>query len=569
MGKKSTQIFNLGSGNVSATSFSVLGNEKIKLDNFVQKSFQPKADDDDWISQISECIKNISLGENIKGPVYAILPSNKLLIKTIRVPKVDIDKQSKIVSFELSQKMPFSLDEMEWNYQVIDDDGIEQEILTFAVKKVHAEKLSRVFFQNGMMLKGMYPSTILNHKTIESYQDTKNYSDIIFGNFGAKSTDLIFHGSTGFLVRNTPIGGSNLTQLISDSTNLTFDKAETLKIKQLAKINEGNTENRLINDQLQVAQTTYFTKLGQEISRAVVNYKRLKKGKLPQIFFITGQSSLIPGLTQFLGQCLQIPIAFLDPYKDLTVGKEVNRDDLPKISCAISESLSLAKSIFFDEIDKIISLLPQSSLLAFEQKKKIPLLIVASILFSFTPLPIYFSIDNDVTNVQELHRDLSSNISRNNQLINSLLEKQEKLNTYQIISNRLNDQLINLNQFNHLLYRNTKILDSLESLLQDSVVRDLWFDELYPVMEIESQYFSKLKLCGRYLVRLEENDYASPDDKLNSLIDKNTDQQHSLISAIKDLSITDHISKKSFSIEGKGDLMNRFYTQFEIEIVLK
>ena len=47
--------------------------------------------------------------------------------------KVEEEKQTKIVAFELSQKMPFPLSELIWDYQVI-DDGVEQEIIAFAVK---------------------------------------------------------------------------------------------------------------------------------------------------------------------------------------------------------------------------------------------------------------------------------------------------------------------------------------------------------------------------------------------------------------------------------------------------
>ena len=49
------------------------------------------------------------------------------------------EKQKKIVAFELMQKMPVPLTELIWDYQVIDDDGVEQEILAFAVKPKVAE----------------------------------------------------------------------------------------------------------------------------------------------------------------------------------------------------------------------------------------------------------------------------------------------------------------------------------------------------------------------------------------------------------------------------------------------
>ena len=63
---------------------------------------------------------------------------------------MESEKQDKIVSFELTQKMPFPLEELVWDYLVIDDDGIEQEIMAFAVKKANAEQLLELFFQHGL-----------------------------------------------------------------------------------------------------------------------------------------------------------------------------------------------------------------------------------------------------------------------------------------------------------------------------------------------------------------------------------------------------------------------------------
>ena len=59
------------------------------------------------------------------------------------------EKQKKIVAFELMQKMPVQ-PELIWDYQVIDDDGVEQEILAFAVKPKVAEDFCERVMEIGL-----------------------------------------------------------------------------------------------------------------------------------------------------------------------------------------------------------------------------------------------------------------------------------------------------------------------------------------------------------------------------------------------------------------------------------
>ena len=117
--------------------------------------------------------------------------------KTLRVPKVESEKQDKIVSFELTQKMPFPLEDLVWDYQVI-DDGIEQEIMAFAVKKANSEQLLEIFIKNGLIPNGLYPSTILDQWALNDSLENEKHTEILFINFGAKSTDLVFLVRRGF-----------------------------------------------------------------------------------------------------------------------------------------------------------------------------------------------------------------------------------------------------------------------------------------------------------------------------------------------------------------------------------
>ena len=571
MGLKKSIVFNLGSGQTSASSFSVTSDDKLVLDTFYQRTFACSGDEDEWFRKTAEAVEEATTNHKFKGDVSVILPSSKLLAKTLRVPKVEAAKQFKIVSYELTQKMPFPLQDLVWDYQVIDDDGIEQEILAFAVKKINAEQLLDLFFKNGLTPRGLYPSTILDQWALKECDEYKAHSEILLINFGARSTDLVFSGSTGFLVRNIAVGGLTLTQLLADSLGLSVEKAEEFKLSYYAGKYQGS-ESQMAQDKVSAAATTFMGKMGQELSRAIVNYKRLKKGKLPEVALITGQGTQMPGFVNFISECLQMPISYYNPFQGLILSKDLRASNNPALSCSISESFGLSKNRMSGNIsdEKFINLLPKESLQAFEGKKKLPILFFAVLMFALCPLPF---LSNNISNINRTEKeisDLRKELSEKKLVIKDLDEKKAKIN----INKKLVDSMVknsrDIINTEGMLYREFKLLESMEKLFRETPGGDLWLDELETITKQKNgQLFTFVKISGRYLVRLKETEKEmSKAQMMNLLIDQNTERQESLISTIKKLDIITAITKKSFSTEGKGDLFNRYFTHFHFELQL-
>jgi hypothetical protein len=108
-------------------------------------------------------------------------------------------------------------------------------------------------------------------------------------------------------------------------------------------------------------------------------------------------------------------------------------------------------------------------------------------------------------------------------------------------------------------------------------VSDAWFDELR-FEEITSKRNGnngdikgtsgaerfKIILSGRYLVRTTETFKESEtNEKRNHLIELNSQKQEALTQYLEALPFIRKVDKKTFSIEGKGDLFKRYFTHFE------
>ena len=126
-----------------------------------------------------------------KGEAHFILPGSLLLTKTIRAPRVEESKQRQIVAFELQQKMPYPLAELIWDYQVVEDDGVEQEVLAIAVRPAIAESFCEKVDALGLNPVELSAASILDYNALRHSLLEMRGEETLVINIGAKSTNLL------------------------------------------------------------------------------------------------------------------------------------------------------------------------------------------------------------------------------------------------------------------------------------------------------------------------------------------------------------------------------------------
>ena len=580
MSEKKEVIINCGISHVSASVFTTDG-AKLKLKQVaLQTLHYDYSNDQIWLDSLITGLELLCKTEKIKGDARFIFPGSLLLNKTIRVPHVDEEKQKKIVAFELSQKMPFPLAELIWDYQVIDDDGVEQEILAFAVKPEIAESFCEKVVEIGLNPLQITPAPILDYNALISSGIGLDQQETLVVNIGAKSTNLLFINPTGFLIRSIAIGGNTLTQNISDNLGSLFEKAEEVKKSYFSGLVAFSPEDPSVQVLENCAQQ-FLSRASQEITRSIVTYKRLKKGKSPNRMFLAGRGALLNNLPEYISQSQSLDIDYFDPLKSLIIDDGVSQEMRALLPYMIGEPVGLATAIFNigqnQALKRPLNLLPANKLINLSFKKKVPLLIVAALLFCLLPLPSIFK--KFATEVE-----LSEELSRLQQTVKSLNEKiedNELLKEKFLFTDRLCQLFFERNKTFREKSFSCWVLQSFLNQLQSSLdhpeVSDAWFDELR-FEEIPSkgsgnvayrqgtggaQRF-KIILSGRYLVRTTEIfEESETNEKRNHLIELNSQKQEALTQYLEALPFIRKVDKKTFSIEGEGDLFKRYFTHFE------
>lgn len=586
MSEKKEVIINCGISHVSASVFTTDGS-KLKLKQVaLQTLHYDYSNDQIWLDSLIAGLELLCKNEKIKGDARFIFPGSLLLNKTIRVPHVDEEKQKKIVAFELSQKMPFPLSELIWDYQVIDDDGVEQEILAFAVKPEIAESFCEKVVEIGLNPVQITPAPILDYNALISSGIGLDQQETLVVNIGAKSTNLLFINPTGFLIRSIAIGGNTLTQNISDNLGTLFEKAEDVKKSYFSGQVAFSPEDPSVQVLENCAQQ-FLSRASQEITRSIVTYKRLKKGKSPSRMFLAGRGALLNNLPEYISQSQSLDIDYFDPLKSLVIDEGVSQEMRALLPFMIGEPVGLATTVF--NIDKNqalkrpLNLLPANKLMNLSFKKKVPILLIAALLFSFIPLP---SILKKSSTEEQLIKELGL-LERNGKEISEEIAENELLREKFIFTERLNkfafERNENFREKSFSCWLLQDFLNQLQSSLEHIDVSDAWFDELRfeeipmkgGISSANMRRMNKAKsfkiiLSGRYLVRTTETfDESETNQKRNHLIELNSQKQEALTQYLEALPFIKKVNKKTFSIEGKGDLFKRYFTHFKYEFLPK
>lgn len=580
MAAKHELIINCGISHVSASVFGYENNtlklQKVGLHTLAHDYTQ----DSLWLDSVVSGIKNLCADLKLKGEVRFIFPGSFLLTKTIRVPKVEKDKQDKIVGFELSQKMPFPLAELIWDYQIIDDDGVEQEILAFAVKPEVAETFCERIVELGLTPTQITPAPILDYNALRASGIGLNDSETLVVNMGAKSTNLLFINPTGFLIRSISIGGNSLSQNLADRLGVLFGKAEELKKSYFAgHMNFSPDDPNLQN--IESCAQQFLARASQEITRSIVTYKRLKKGKSPERIFLAGRGALLRNLPEYISHSQQLSIDYFDPTQIIQIAPEVSSEMQSLLPFMLSEPVGLASSIFMDVGDRKfappLNLLPSSKLSSLGFQKKKPYFCLACCLFALLPLPGLLRSQSDL-NI--LNKNLSEQKIDSLQLSQEL-RSQKNLKSKFLFVDRLGNEIAQKNlpflEKQKKCWQIHGLLNELQGSLDHQEVNDAWIDNFEIIIPERNENIRtgskangdnfKIKLSGRYLVKASDDILSGPDaEKRNTLIDLNSKKQAALTTYINNISVVEKIDRKVFSIEGKGDLFGKYFTHFEYQV---
>ena len=180
--------------------------------------------------QISEALSAMMRELGIKGgPIDYAVPGQSVFARFVKLPLVDQDKIERIITFEAQQNVPFPIEEVVWDYQLVGSSEADKiEVVLVAIKADLLEGINAAVEAAGLQTMLVDVATMALYNAFRfNYSELTGCSLVI--DIGARTTNLLFVEPGKVFSRSIPIGGSSITSAIAKEFNEPFAAAELRK----------------------------------------------------------------------------------------------------------------------------------------------------------------------------------------------------------------------------------------------------------------------------------------------------------------------------------------------------
>ena len=390
MSQKKATIVNLAASNVSVSQFSAAASTLV-LEQFYAEEIAPGlTGDEEWLNAAIAALANLVNQHGLKGRVTVIAPAFLLLQKPLKVAQVEKAKQAQIVAFEAQNAIPYPLNEVIWDSQLMASDGVEAEVLLFALRTEVATRIANLVTSTGLRAMSIQAAPLLDSQAFRLGGGSAA-EEVLIVNVGARSTTLSFVGPSGVNIQTaTNMGGNLLTQGISDNTGQPFATSEAIKVGYFSGVLQLAESDPQVAV-LQANAQTFIRRLAQDINRRLINVRRGANGRQPARILITGRGSQVPGLAEQLCETLRLGVEPFDPSSVITPGEGITADQLQRAKHQITEVIGEAARLVLAQPSGV-NLIPRdiAAQQAFDARK--PRLLAAAALAAAAPFCVWLAL---------------------------------------------------------------------------------------------------------------------------------------------------------------------------------
>ena len=334
----------LGMQTVGLAEFSPALGGGLVLNNFKHTELMADpAADATRSSQIKIAITEMLHGLGIKGgPVNYSVPPQAVFTRFVKLPPVDREKVEQMITFEAQQNVPFPIDEVVWDHQLVGSGKDKMEVALVAIKADLLDDLNSAVEQAGLstVIVDVSPMALYNAFRY-NYSDAQGCSLLV--DIGARTTSLIFSEPGKLFSRSIPIGSSTITAGVAKDFNEPLGAAEARK-KQGGFVSLGGSYAEPSDPDLsrvsKIVRNT-MTRLHAEISRSISFYRSQQQGSAPLRVFLCGGGSGMPYMREFFAEKLQLPVEFFNPLRNVRVTSKVDVDSVSRHAHMMGELVGL------------------------------------------------------------------------------------------------------------------------------------------------------------------------------------------------------------------------------------
>ncbi len=380
LNSKSFLCIDFGAGSLKIAEFEPNEAGSLQLKQYAVKSLGAEGSQD--VSREATLLQGIKevLAEKAFNSRQANIcaPGFHVFSKFVKLPPVDTAKVTQIIHYEAQQNVPFPLEDVVWDYQILGaTPSGELEVLLVAIKADVVEGLFRTSEAGGLTLQlvDVSPAALCNAFRF-NYGDLEGCTMLL--DIGAKTSNLLFFEKGKVYSRSINIGANSITQDFAAEARLSFGEADKIKI-DVGFVSLGGAYEEPDNPhQAQISKIArqVMTRLHIQMNQTIQFYRGQQGGSAPQRLYLAGGASLMPYTAQFFAEKLNMPVEYFNPLRNIQMDPAINVEEIAQVAHMFGEVVGLGlRNLAQCPVE--LNLMPKSYLARKQFNQKRPYFIAA------------------------------------------------------------------------------------------------------------------------------------------------------------------------------------------------
>ncbi len=264
---------------------------------------------------------------------YIAMPAFIGLISLVNFPEMAESELEEAVQYEAKRFIPASLEDIALSWDIIGtvqaaDGSIRQEVLVVAALKNEVLRYRHYAETSGLEMKFLELETFsLARSAVGAQQDMVLLIDI-----GARATNLLLvQNGLVRVSRNLNVGGKDLTHTLTETLDITAERAEVLKRSSKDFLNEP--EAKIIFPALEL--------IIEEGNRLLATHSEQYPEQVCREVVLSGGSAALSGITQYFEKAFSRPTRKANPWGRIQYDPKY-RQDIEDLGTSFSVAIGLA-----------------------------------------------------------------------------------------------------------------------------------------------------------------------------------------------------------------------------------
>ena len=352
-----TPLLAIDIGSNSIKLAQLIGSKnKLELNAFGVMPLEPEAVEDGIVKdeeQVVDALTRLVKAEKVDTR-YAVssVAGEAVIIKKIKVPMMTDEELSESISHEAEQYIPFDIDDVQIDYQVLEgvaggdelhdfeeDEEEKQEIILVAVQNEIIDSRSDVLRAAGLKPVVMDLDVFATVNALSISRNLEEMGSVAIIDLGGSFThvSILMDGVSSF-TRDIPIGGNTLTEKLQSQYELEYRDSESMKL--------GLLPESVAKDEVVELIVTSFEPILDEIQKSFEFFSTTSNSQVEQAF-LCGGGAIIPGLDGLMSDRLGLPVEIFDPMESIKVNsRKFDAHSLARMAPIATVAVGLARRRF-------------------------------------------------------------------------------------------------------------------------------------------------------------------------------------------------------------------------------